>query len=243
MTFNRIADASIDARNPRTANREIPTARIKPQHAWLFLLTCAAIFLAACALFYKPLAGTFGYQNPWPLRLALPVLLFISLYSYTKRFTCMCHLWLGASLMLAPIAAWIAVSPPEGPALTTTPIILGLAVLLWTAGFDIIYACQDIDIDRRDKLFSIPARFGIQKALTLSRCLHVLAMALLLLLTRPAELGPIYLTALTIVAALLIWQHNLVKNGDMKKIRLAFATLNGCISILLAAAAITDIFI
>ena len=141
------------------------------------------------------------------------------------------------------ISAWIAISPPAGPVIALPAILLGLAVLFWTAGFDIIYACQDIDIDRRDKLFSIPARFGIQKALTLSRCLHVLAMALLLLLTQPADLGPIYLTALTIVAALLIWQHNLVKNGDMKKIRLAFATLNGCISILLAAAAINDIFI
>ena len=113
-----------------------------------------------------------GYGNYWPTILAAPVLVFICMYSYTKRFTWASHFWLGASLMLAPVAAWVAVSPPEGPAVAATPVVLGIAVLLWTAGFDIIYACQDIEVDRKEGLYSLPARLGQPGALWVSRLCH-----------------------------------------------------------------------
>src|SRR5262249_47961571 len=139
MAFNRLADRHLDAANPRTAGRHLPSGQLTPAAVWAFTLVCAAAFVAAAALFLwaEP-------PNPWPLRLAVPVLLFICAYSYTKRFTSLAHFWLGASLLLAPLAAWIAVRGPEDLA---APLVLGLAVLFWVAGFDILYACQDVAFD------------------------------------------------------------------------------------------------
>ena len=243
MTFNRIVDADIDAQNPRTAGREIPSGIILPGQAKLFLWGCAVLFVTATLLFWKPLGGWFGYGNPWPVMLSLPVLLFICLYSYAKRFTWACHFWLGASLMLSPVAAWIAVCPPQGPVLAMPALILGSAVLLWTTGFDIIYACQDTRVDRHDGLYSLPASLGIAQALWVSRCCHSVTFTLLLFLGLQTELGGLYLAAVSIVAVLLVWEHLLVRRGQMQRITMAFATLNGIISTLLAGAAICDIMI
>lgn len=241
MTFNRIVDAQIDGRNPRTADRAIPIGRISRNQALLFLYVCSFLFALGTYLFYKPIGRWFGYGNYWPAVFAVPVLFFICLYSYTKRFTWASHFWLGASLMLAPVGAWVAISPPAGPVISIVPVMLGGAVLLWTAGFDIIYAFQDIEVDRRDGLYSIPAWLGPQLALWISRLCHSLAVTLLLLLALTAHLGATYLTAVIVTGLLLIIEHLIVRGGNTKNIKIAFGTINGIISILLAAATICEI--
>src|SRR5436189_145801 len=160
MAFNRLADRRLDAANPRTAQRHLPAGQLSVAAVWLFTLICAAGFIASTFLFY--LAEP---PNPWPSYLAAPVLLFLGAYSYTKRFTALAHFWLGASLLLAPVAAWLAI---RGPADLATPLVLGLAVLFWVAGFDILYACQDVDFDRQARLASIPARLGVRASLRLA---------------------------------------------------------------------------
>jgi 4-hydroxybenzoate polyprenyltransferase len=243
MTVNRIVDAAIDARNPRTADRALPKGQISRKQALGFLYVSALLFGIGTYLFYKPLGAEsvgfrwFGYGNYWPAIFAVPVLLFICFYSVTKRFTWMSHFWLGASLMLAPMATWIAISPPAGPFLTWTPVVLGLAVLFWVAGFDIIYGCQDIEVDRKEGLYSIPARLGIQTSLWLSRICHSLTITFLLLLNFFVSLGILYLAAVILTAVLLIFEHFLVVKG---KVKLAF-DLNGIVGIMIAAATIYDI--
>ena len=231
MTVNRIVDAAIDACNPRTADRELPKGQISRKQALGFLYVSALLFGMGTYLFYH------GFDNYWPAIFAIPVLLFICFYSVTKRFTWLSHFWLGASLMLAPMASWIAISPPAGPAITWTPIVLGLAVLFWVAGFDIIYACQDIKVDRKEGLYSIPARLGKQASLWLSRLCHSLTITFLLLLNFYVSLGVIYMVAVVITAVLLIFEHFLVVKG---KVKLAF-DLNGVVGIMIAAATIYDI--
>ena len=243
MTFNRIADARIDGRNPRTAGRAIPAGLVSVPKARFFLLVCAAMFVSTTLLFYVPVNGWFGFGNYWPAVLALPVLAFICLYSFTKRFTWASHFWLGAALMLAPIGAWIAVSPPQGPATSLAAWLLGGAVLLWTAGFDIIYACQDVAIDRRDGLHSAPAVLGVSRALWLSRTCHSLSVTLLLLLAIWAKLGGIYLIAVALAALLLIGQHLLVRGGRRTRIGAAFGPINGMVSIMLGAAGIAEVLL
>lgn len=161
MAFNRIADRRLDAANPRTAGRHLPSGTLSLASVTAFTAVCAAGFVASTLLFLP--------ENPWPLRLSMPVLLFLCGYSFSKRFTWLAHFWLGAALMLAPICAWIALVGFEGIA---PAILLGAAVLLWVAGFDIIYACQDAEVDRREKLHSVPARFGIRRALWLAAACH-----------------------------------------------------------------------
>lgn len=234
MTFNRIADAAIDARNPRTANRAIPAGTVSLAAAWAFLLVCAAAFLAGAWGFWR------WYGNPWPIRLAGPVLLFLCLYSYAKRFTRLAHFWLGAALGLSPVAAWIAISPAT---LGWPAAALAGAVLLWVAGFDVIYACQDIAIDRRERLLSLPAGVGPGKALWIARGCHVLCVLLLALLALTPELGVIYLAGVALAAALLVWEHAVVRPGDFSRVNLAFFTLNGCVSIVMAIAGIADILL
>lgn len=231
MTVNRIVDAAIDACNPRTADRALPKGQISRKQALGFLYVSALLFGMGTYLFYH------GFDNYWPAIFAIPVLLFICFYSVTKRFTWLSHFWLGASLMLAPMASWIAISPPAGPAITWTPIVLGLAVLFWVAGFDIIYACQDIKVDRKEGLYSIPARLGKQASLWLSRLCHSLTITFLLLLNFYVSLGVIYMVAVAITAVLLIFEHFLVVKG---KVKLAF-DLNGVVGIMIAAATIYDI--
>src|SRR5258708_7660049 len=157
MAFNRVADRRIDALNPRTAQRHLPAGSLSLRAVIGFTLLCSAGFVVSAALFLlrEP-------SNPWPIYLAGPVLAFIVTYSFTKRFTVLAHFWLGASLMLAPLAAWIAV---RGMVDLATPLVIGGAVLFWVSGFDILYACQDADFDRKAKLASIPARIGIPASL------------------------------------------------------------------------------
>ncbi len=243
MTVNRIVDAALDARNSRTADRALPTGQISRKQALGFLYVSALLFGIGTYLFYKPLGSEsvsfrwFGYGNYWPAVFAIPVLAFICFYSVTKRFTWLTHFWLGASLMLAPIAAWIAISPPAGPAITWTPVVLGLAVLFWVAGFDIIYACQDIEVDRKEGLYSLPARLGMQASLWWSRLCHSLTITFLLLLNFWVSLGTVYMAAVMVTVVLFIFEHILVIKG---KVKLAF-DLNGVVGIMIAVATIYDI--
>jgi 4-hydroxybenzoate polyprenyltransferase len=220
MAFNRLMDRDLDAANPRTAKRHLPTGLLTPRAVWLFFAVCAAGFVAATLLF----------ANPWPLYLSSPVLLFICGYSLTKRFTALAHFWLGASLLLAPVAAWIAI---VGPTQMDAPLVLGLAVLFWVAGFDILYACQDIEFDRQARLHSIPARLGVPASLRLALVCHAIMVGLLLLLAWAAapHLGRIYLAGVLGVALLLAYEHWLVRPDDLSRVNQAFFHVNGIISI------------
>lgn len=235
MTFNRIADADLDARNPRTASRPIPTGRISRRSAWTFLVAFAMLFAAGCYGFLH------YFDNRWPLMLSLPTLATLAGYSYAKRFTPLAHFILGMAISFAPVAAWIAVHPASvgsGP-----PFLLMAAVMSWITGFDIIYACQDIDVDRRERLNSIPAALGIGPALLVSRSCHVMCIGLLIGFGLVCHLGWIYWTGLGLTAALLTAEQAVVRPNDLSRVNLAFFTLNGCVSLLFAAAAITDILL
>jgi 4-hydroxybenzoate polyprenyltransferase len=223
MAFNRLVDRPYDALNPRTAVRHLPAGLLSTAAVLIFTLVCAAGFLAATLLFW--VSG-----NAWPLYLSVPVLLFLCAYSYTKRFTFLCHLWLGASLLLAPLAAWIAIRGLEDLA---TPFVLGLAVLFWVTGFDILYACQDVEFDRSAKLYSIPARFGVPASLRMALVCHALMLGCMLLLSWVAwpDLKTIYLAGVAGVACLLAYEHWLVRPEDLSRVNRAFFNVNGVISV------------
>jgi 4-hydroxybenzoate polyprenyltransferase len=225
MAFNRLADREIDAANPRTAGRHLPARRLTVATVWVFTLICAAGFFGSTAIFL--LAAP---PNPWPLVLSVPVLVFICAYSWAKRFTALAHFWLGAALLLAPLAAWIAIRGLEDLAV---PSILGLAVLTWVAGFDIIYACQDADFDRQAGLYSIPARWGVGPALRVALLCHLVMLGLLLVLYFFAAppLGVVFLVALGLVAALLCYEHSLVAPHDLARVNEAFFHVNAVISV------------
>ncbi len=234
MTFNRIADARLDARNPRTADRHLPAGKITARQAWLFLIGTATAFAASCSCFW------FVYANAWPLILSVPTLLLLAGYSYTKRFTTLAHFALGAAIAFSPAAAWIAIHPASlGP----STLLLTAAVLLWITGFDIIYACQDVDVDRREGLHSLPARLGIAPALLISRACHVLTVTALVGLGFSAGLGWIYWSAVVFTAILLAAEQSVVSPRDLSRVNLAFFTLNGCVSLVLGAAAIADLLV
>ncbi|OWY72955.1 hypothetical protein B7486_01010 [cyanobacterium TDX16] len=232
MTFNRICDAALDARNPRTATRPIPAGKITLVQAWVFTAVAAIVFVIAAAGF-----GRF-FGNWWPMKLSPVVLAALAFYSYCKRFTALAHFVLGAVIAAAPTAAWIAVNPAT---LDMTVVLLTLAVMFWIAGFDIIYACQDVEIDRRDGLFSIPARLGVAKALFASRACHVVTVAMLLGLGFHAELGSWYWAGAAATAVLLFVEQSLVRANDLSRVNLAFFTVNGFISLVLGAAGIVDV--
>lgn len=225
MAFNRLADRNIDAANPRTAMRHLPSGQLSVAAVWLFTLLCGAGFVASTALFLltEP-------PNPWPLYLSVPVLLFICVYSYTKRFTVLAHVWLGASLCLAPLAAWIAI---RGLSDLLPPAILGLAVLSWVTGFDIIYACQDAEFDRQARLNSIPAALGTERALRVALLCHVVTIGLLmgLYFVSAPPLGMIYLIGVISVALLLVYEHYLVSPQDLTRVNQAFFQVNAVISV------------
>lgn len=234
MTFNRIADAAIDARNPRTAARPLPTGRISGRQAWFFLLASAAVFTAGCAAF------RWVSLNPWPAVLCVPSLLALAGYSYAKRITVWTHFALGAVIGFAPMAAWIAVHPAS---LGWPALLLAAAVSFWIAGFDIIYACQDVDMDRRERLHAIPARYGIPTALLISRLCHLATAALLVGLGFAAGFGWVYWVAIGLTAALLTAEQAVVSPADLSRVNLAFFTINGCVSLLFAAGAIVDLLL
>ena len=232
MAFNRIADRRVDAENPRTANRHIPAGILSVGSVAAFTLLSSAGFVASTVLFLP---------NPLPLVLALPVLAFLLAYSYTKRFTAFAQFWLGAALMLAPVCAWIAL---RGEILMTNPadmlpaLWLGLAVLLWVAGFDMIYACQDHEFDVQAKLRSIPTVLGIAGALRLAAFCHLLMIVVLLTLPISHHLGGpelalgwIYWTAAGAVAVLLLYEHWIVRPDDLTRVNIAFFNVNAVVSI------------
>lgn len=219
MAFNRIADRDFDARNPRTASRALPAGLLSVSFVWLFTILAAALFVLAAAML-----------NRLTLILSPVALACVLLYSFTKRWTQFSHLVLGACLSIAPTGAWIAVRGEIGSA---APLLLSLVVLLWTAGFDILYACQDYDFDRREGLRSIPARVGISRALWISRALHAAAFLALVWLFLVTGLGPIAFAGVLATGALLIYQHRLVHADDLGRLNAAFFTTNAFVSVIL----------
>ena len=218
MAFNRIADIRYDRENPRTAGRELPTGKLSLGFAGVFTVVSAAV-----------LVGAAWQLNPLALKLSPAVLAILLLYSYTKRFTTLTHWVLGACLGMAPAGAWIAVRGT----LDWEILPLALAVVCWVAGFDIIYACQDVAFDRRVRLFSLPARIGIRGALWVARALHVIMLGLLVWLAREAGAGALAYAGLAVTGALLAYEHSLVKASDLSRVNAAFFTVNGYISVLL----------
>jgi 4-hydroxybenzoate polyprenyltransferase len=225
MAFNRWADADIDAANPRTAARALPRGLLGRRFMLLAALLAALGFVAVCA---------------WINRLALslsPIVLVVLLgYSYTKRFTSLSHVVLGAALGLSPVGAWVAVRGR----LDLLPFLLGAAVLFWTAGFDIIYACQDREFDLRQGLHSLPRRLGLPGALRLSRLFHALTIGLLAAVGWTAGLGWIYAAGVACVAVLLVYEQGLVSPADLSRIDMAFFTLNGLVSLVFMAAVVVQ---
>jgi 4-hydroxybenzoate polyprenyltransferase len=222
MAFNRLADRHLDARNPRTSGRHLPTGQLSTAAVWLFTVACAAGFVVSTLIFALS-------DNLWPFYLSVPVLVFLGAYSYTKRFTVLAHFWLGASLMLAPVAAWIALC---GLSHLMTPVILGLVVFWWVAGFDIIYACQDATFDRAMGLYSVPARVGVPAALRTALICHVIMIGFLVgLWAISPYLRGIYLIGVVFVAGLLVYEHWLVRPDDLTRVNQAFLVINGIISI------------
>jgi 4-hydroxybenzoate polyprenyltransferase len=218
MAFNRLADRGFDAQNPRTAGRHLPAGLLSVTSVSLFTAACASGFVASTLLFLP---------NWWPLILSLPVLAFLLAYSYAKRWTALAHFWLGAALMLSPVAAWIAITGElAGP-----PVLLGLAVFFWVGGFDVIYACQDVEFDRSVRLRSIPARFGVGLALKLAAVSHLLTVVFLVALWWTAGLGPLFAAAVVAVALLLAYEHWLVRPDDLTRVNMAFFNVNAVISI------------
>lgn len=221
MAFNRIADREIDAANPRTSNREIPSGKLSIEFAWAFMFAACGLFiLAAWMLNYLTL-------------LLAPVALFsILFYSYAKRFTAFAHLILGWGLAIAPTGAWIAV---RGDLDSPVPILLSLLVMMWTAGFDVLYACQDFEFDRKSGLYSIPAKFGVAGALAIARIFHFQAFLVLIGLYLITELGWLALVGVLLTGALLVYQHFLVRPNDLSRLNAAFFTTNAFVSVILLA--------
>jgi 4-hydroxybenzoate polyprenyltransferase len=238
MAFNRLVDRAIDAANPRTAVRHLPRGAVSTGEVVGLIMASCGIFIASTLLFLP---------NWLPLVLSVPVLAWLLGYSYAKRFTVLAHAWLGAALGLAPVGAWIAL---RGGIVSTDPadllpaVILAIAVTTWVAGFDTIYACQDADFDARHGLWSLPARLGVPRALRLAAFLH--AVTLLVLAALPLavpDLGVIYWLALAAIAALLVWEHAIVRPDDLSRVNDAFFTANAAIGLVLLVAITLDLWL
>jgi 4-hydroxybenzoate polyprenyltransferase len=228
MAFNRLIDADIDARNPRTRTRHLPAGLLSAGFAWVFVAVSVLIFFTAA-----------GALNSLCLKLAPVALAIIFFYSYTKRFTSLSHLVLGLSLGIAPAAAWIAVRG----SLDWRILLLTAAVMFWTAGFDIIYSCQDYEFDRSAGLFSLPARIGPGPALVMSRLLHLMMIVTLTALSAAFHLGLLSLAGIVAVALLLIYEQSLVRPTDFSRVNAAFFTMNGWVSVLFFVFWAADILI
>lgn len=228
MAFNRYLDRDWDALNPRTAVREIPKGVITPGNALLFTIVNCVLFIA-CTFFINRICF---YLSPVALAVVLG-------YSYTKRFTPLCHLILGLGLSLAPIGAWLAVTAQ----FHWLPILFSLAVLFWVSGFDIIYALQDEEFDRSQQLYSLPAWLGKEKALNVSELLHLMSAACVALAGRQGLFGWIYWLGVLVFIGCLVYQHSIVKPNDLRRVNLAFMTTNGIASVAFAAFVIADSFI
>jgi 4-hydroxybenzoate polyprenyltransferase len=237
MAFNRLVDARFDAANPRTAIRHIPSGRLTHWSVTVFVVLTALTFVLSTLLFLP---------NSLPFALSIPVLLFLAGYSFTKRFTSLAHYWLGVALMLAPICAWIAL---RGDVVLASPMdllpsfMLGLGVLFWVGGFDLIYACQDAEVDKRLGLNSIPARFGVKNALWIASVSHAVMMIPLFALPWVApnlSLGWVYALGLVVVAGLLIYEHAIISADNLGRVNVAFFQANAVISTVLLVAGTID---
>ncbi len=229
MAFNRLVDRKFDAANPRTATRAIPAGLLSVEFVTLFVVASSALFFLAAAMLNR--------LTLWLAPIALGSVLF---YSYTKRWSPLCHLVLGWCLSIAPTGAWIAV---RGAIDSPVPLLLSLAVMLWTAGFDILYACQDQDFDQRQGLRSIPQSLGIANALLVSRLLHLFMFTTLLWVFVITGLHWIGFLGLLATAALLVYQHSLVKANDLSRLDMAFFTTNAYVSIILFVTIAADVFL
>ena len=228
MAFNRLVDAEIDARNPRTRIRSIPAGRLSKGFVLVFTIISVLLFLTIC-----------HFMNPLTFKLSPIVIIVLLGYSLTKRFTSLCHLVLGLALGLAPIGAWVAVTGT----LEITPFLLGTAVLFWTSGFDIIYSCQDCTFDRKEGLHSIPALFGVSSSLSLARSMHLLTLIVLVNFGTTLTLPWLYWAGLIMVAATLAYEHYLVWGDDLSRVNMAFFTLNGIVSLIFGTMTIASVFL
>ncbi len=227
MAFNRLVDQDIDARNPRTRSRHLPAGLLSRGFAWAFVAVASVLFFFAA-----------GQLNQLCLRLAPVALAIIFFYSFTKRFTSFSHVVLGFCLGIAPAAAWIAVRGSLDPRI----LWLTAAVTCWTAGFDVIYSCQDFEFDSAEQLWSIPRALGIRGALRVARMLHVLMIVCLLMLVSALHLGVLAVAGVGAVVALLLYEHSLVKATDLSRVNAAFFTMNGYVSVLFFVFWAADIY-
>jgi 4-hydroxybenzoate polyprenyltransferase len=225
MAFNRFADRRFDARNPRTAGRELPSGAVSARAALALTALASALFVGAAAAL-----------GAWPLALSPLALVILLGYSVSKRFTWGAHFWLGAAIGGAPAGAWLAATGSFGAA----PLALSLAVACWVAGFDLIYSCQDCAFDRAARLHSVPARFGVRAALRLSSALHVLAVAGLVAFGALLGLGAIYAAGVVAIAATLVYEHRIVSPEDLSRVDRAFFDLNGWVSLSFGACAVIE---
>lgn len=231
MAFNRYADRDLDAANPRTRNREIPSGVVSARSALTLALLAGGAFLLVCWLL-----------SPMCLLLGVPTILWLFGYSYAKRFSSLCHLWLGVALGLSPIAAWFAVDGEFGARLYA-PVVLGASVALWVAGFDVLYACQDDQFDRDRGLRSLPVLLGRKGAMWVSRTLHLLAPFGFGVFGWLTGLRQAYLGGVVLAAGLLIWQHRLLRPNDLSRIQAAFFTANGTLAVVMFAAGCVDLYL
>ncbi len=226
MAFNRYLDHAIDAKNPRTAVREIPSGKITPLHALYFTRACCLLFIITCY-----------FINPICFYLSFIALFIILFYSYTKRFTPLCHLVLGIGLSLAPIGAFLAVTG----VFQMMPVLFSIIVFCWVSGFDIIYALQDEDFDKDNNLFSIPALLGKKKALLISTILHLITAIVVVYIGYYGEFKIYYWIGATIFISMLFYQHSIVNPDDLSRVNIAFMTANGIASVAFSILVITDI--
>lgn len=228
MAFNRFVDSKIDKENPRTSNREIPANKISKKNALLFTILNSVLFLISSA-----------FINTTTLILAPVALAVVLLYSYTKRFTFLAHIFLGLGLAIAPAGAYLAVSET----LNLKIILISTVVLLWTAGFDIIYSLQDEEFDRENKLFSIPSKFGRKKSLIISAVIHLICLGILVYWSLLQDGNYLLWIGIGVFAVLLVYQHTIVKTNDISKVNLAFGTTNGIASVCLAVFTILSFYL
>lgn len=237
MAINRLVDRDLDALNPRTAGRHLPSGQLQPQQVWFFAIGCGVAFVLGTLLFLP---------NRLPVILSVPVLAFLAGYSYAKRWTVLVHFWLGIALALAPICTWIAL---RGQTVTSTvsdlapALLLGCGVFLWVAGFDLIYACQDSEVDRKLQLRSLPAWLGNESALRIAAVCHALMLiplALIPLVCQRLQLSGLYYGGIIVVMAMLVVQHSLVSAKDLQRVNLAFFNANAIISLILLTVGAID---
>jgi len=228
MGFNRWADRSIDAANPRTSDRALPRGLVSPGQVVLFIIASSALLVVAAYML-----------NPLSFALSPVALAAVFFYSYTKRFTFLSHAFLGLAIAGAPLGAWIAVTGRLEPA----AIVLGIAVLFWLVGFDILYALQDLAFDRQAGLHSVPQRFGVRTSLWISRAAHAVTLTLLVWIFYLLPLGLLYLTGVAIALVLILYEHSLVRENDLSKLNIAFFNMNGYISVTIFLFTLLDVLL